>query len=190
MYLIAVDGLDGCGKDTHALRMKEALEKAGTTVALMKHPSDGFLGKMSKGAVQKSGPIALVITTAFHTLDVLISVRRYRRVHEDIVIFVRYLLGAAYLPRCLAPHAYTFFRKLLPFPDLAMFIDIEPSVAIRRIEIRDQAREMFETEERLSRIRDIARSLVTDEWAIINNSVDGEKPFDDARGILVSHRLL
>jgi dTMP kinase len=189
-YLIAVDGLDGCGKDTHALRMKTALEQAGTTVVLMKHPSDGFFGKRSKAAVQRSGPIAMAITTAFYTLDVLVSVRRLRRVDVDTVMFVRYLLGTAYLPGCLAHHAYAFFRKLLPFPDLALFIDIEPSVAIRRIEMRDHAREMFETEERQVRIREVARTLVAGEWEIVNNSEDGERPFEEALNVLSKHGLL
>ncbi|HUV60872.1 MAG TPA: thymidylate kinase [Thermoplasmata archaeon] len=189
-YLIAVDGLDGCGKDTHALRMKAALERAGNTVVLMKHPSDGFFGKRSKGAVQRSGCIAMAITTAFYTLDVLASVRRLKRVDVDMVMFVRYLLGTAYLPNRLAPHAYTFFRKLLPFPDLALFIDIEPSVAIRRIETRDHAREMFETEERLVGIREAARTLVAGEWEVVDNSEDGERPFEEVLSILSKHGLL
>jgi len=189
-YLIAIDGLDGCGKDTHALRMQAALEQAGKTVVLMKHPSDGFFGKRSKGAVQRSGPIAMAITTAFYTLDVLASVSRLKRVDVDTVMFVRYLLGTAYLPSRLAPHAYAFFRRLLPFPDLALFIDIEPSVAIRRIEIRDHAREMFETEERLMHIREVARTLIAGEWVIVDNSEDGERPFDEVLGILSEYGLL
>lgn len=189
-YLIAIDGLDGCGKDSHALRIKAALEQTGKTVVLMKHPSDGFFGKRSKGAVQRSGPMAMATTTAFYTLDVLASVRRLRRVDVDTVMFVRYLLGTAYLPRRLAPHAYAFFRRLLPFPDLALFLDIEPSVAIRRIVIRDHAREMFETEERLVRIREVVRTLVAGEWEVVDNSEDGERPFEEVLSILSKHGLL
>jgi dTMP kinase len=170
--------------------MKAALEQSGKTVALMKHPSDGFFGKRSKGAVQRSGPIAMAITTAFYTLDVLASVRRLRHVDVGTVMFVRYLLGTAYLPRRLAPHAYVFFRRLLPFPDLALFIDIEPSVAIRRIVIRDHAREMFETEERLARIREVARALVAGEWEIVDNSEDGEGPFEEVLSVLSKRGLV
>jgi dTMP kinase len=189
-YLIAVDGLDGCGKDTHALRMKAALEQAGAIVILMGHPSERFFGRMSKGALRRSGPIAMVAATAFYTLDVLSSVKRLRRTDDETVIFVRYLLGTAYLPRSFARYAYSFFRRLLPFPDLALFIDIKPSVAVRRIELRDSAREMFETEERLAKAREIVLTLLADEWEVVDNSIDGEGPFEEVLGVLSRHGLI
>ncbi len=190
VYLIAVDGLDGCGKDSHALRMKTALEQAGVRVVLMGHPSERFFGRISKGALRRSGPIAMVAATGFYTLDVLSSVRRLRRVNVETVIFVRYLLGTAYLPRLFARHAYSFFRRLLPFPDLAIFLDIKPSVAVRRIELRDSAREMFETEERLTKAREIVLTLVADEWDVVDNSKDGEEPFEEVLGVLSRHGLI
>jgi dTMP kinase len=168
--LIVVDGLDGCGKDTHANRIRRELELRGSTVRLMKHPSQRLPGRMSK--------------TAFYTADVLTSVREFNRQKDGDFVFVRYLLGTAYLPRKFAPSTYAFFKKLLPFPDLAIFIDIEPSVALRRIEKRDHKREMFETGEKLSRVRETARSLVGGDWVIIDNSVDGEEPFQQARRVL------
>jgi dTMP kinase len=182
--LIVVDGLDGCGKDTHANRIRRELELRGSTVRLMKHPSQRLPGRMSKKALLKSGPVAAAFATAFYTADVLTSVREFNRQKDGDFVFVRYLLGTAYLPRKFAPSTYAFFKKLLPFPDLAIFIDIEPSVALRRIEKRDHKREMFETGEKLSRVRETARSLVGGDWVIIDNSVDGEEPFQQARRVL------
>lgn len=121
---------------------------------------------------------------------VLASVRKFNRRKVGTFIFVRYLLGTAYLPRRLAHPAYSFFKGLLPFPDLAIFIDIDPSVALRRIELRDQKREIFETQEKLSRAREVARTLVDDEWVTIDNSKDGEEPFAEARRILIEKGIL
>jgi len=106
------------------------------------------------------------------------------------VIFVRYLMGAAYLPRSLAPYGYRAFRNLLPFPEVAIFIDIEPSIAIKRIEERDHAREMFETEEKLTAVREVARSLLSGEWTVIDNSRDGEEPFREVETILRGHSII
>ena len=182
--LVVVDGLDGCGKDTHAERILDFFHAQGGKVVLRRHPSSGFCGRMSKRALQRSGRVAQAVATMFYTLDVLRSVRAYYRQDEGTMIFVRYLLGTAYLPRRLAPSAYRLFRKTLPFPDLAIFIDIEPGVALRRIEQRDHKREMFETIEKLSRVRSVVKQIVDDEWVVVNNSEDGERPFDEVRRIL------
>ena len=180
-----VDGLDGCGKDTHAERIREELLSTGREVRMMKHPSQRLTGRLSKRALLKSGPVAAAFATAFYTMDVLVSVRLFKRCGEEgDFVFVRYLLGTAYLPSRLAPHAYSFFRKLLPFPDLALFVDIEPSVALKRIEKRDHTREMFETREKLVKARSIARALTDTEWVTIDNTEDGEGPFIEAKRVL------
>lgn len=189
-YLIAVDGLDGSGKDSHSLRIQEALEQHGDTVIVLRHPSNRVFGRMSKRAMQKSGSAAMAVAAVFYTLDVLVSVREYKRLRSGRVVFVRYLLGTAYLPRRMAHRTYTLFRRLLPFPDLPLFIDVEPAVAIHRIEIRDHVREMFETEGQLSQIRAVALSIAKGEWIIVNNSEDGESPFEQVREILRSRGLI
>lgn len=179
-FLVAVDGLDGCGKDTHAARLKRLLEEDGHRVVVMSHPSGRRLGRTSKRALQRTGHVPRALATVFYTLDVLVSVRHFKRATDGTFIFVRYLLGTAYLPERLVPMGYGFFRRLLPFPDLALFVDIEPSVALRRIEQRDHRREMFETMEKLESVRRVARSLTRNEWVTVDNSEDGEAPFEAA----------
>ena len=133
---------------------------------------------------------AMLTAVTSYTLDVLSSVRIYNRSDQGVFVFVRYLLGTAYLPRPMARFAYAFFRKLLPFPDLAVFIDIEPSVAIRRIELRDHKREMFETEEKLCRIRAVAKELTKDSWVVVDNSEEGDAPFLITLSLLSSKGLI
>jgi dTMP kinase len=186
MRLLVVDGLDGCGKDTHADRMKKLLVSRGEKVTLVSHPSKRFFGRMSKRFLRGSGPVARFFASMFYTADVLRSVSWLKGEHDGTVIFVRYLMGTAYLPRRLAPTGYRLFRRLLPFPDLAMFIDIDPKVAIRRITARGYAHEMFETLDKLESIRNIAKQLVSSEWITIDNSEDGEEPFREVESILIS----
>lgn len=188
--LVVVDGLDGCGKNTHANRMRQLMEVDGQRVVMVSHPSDRLFGVLSKRALEGSGHVSRALATIFYTLDVLGSVARFNRSRDGTHIFVRYLLGTAYLPQRLAPVGYRLFRKLLPFPDIAIFIDIEPSVALRRIELRDHRREMFETMERLESVRKVAKALTTDEWVVVDNSEDGEGPFVKARDALVQRGLL
>ncbi len=190
MRFIVVDGLDGCGKDTHAQRIRDLMEARGEKVTIISHPSKRLFGRLSKRFLEGSGIVARFNATLLFTVDVLTSVRWLKTQAEGTVIFVRYLLGTAYLPRILAPSGYRLFRNLLPFPDLAIFIDIDPEVAARRIASRGHRQEMFETLEKLSSVRRVAKDLVRREWVVVDNSVDGEAPFLEVKRILSERSLL
>jgi len=190
LRFIVVDGLDGCGKDTHAGRMKALLESEGNSVSVISHPSGRPFGRVSKRFLRETGPLARLFTTLFFTADVLVSIRELKHERDRTTILVRYLLGTAYLPKALAPMGYTVLRKVLPFPDLAIFIDIEPEVAHKRIAARGHAPEVFETPERLASVRKIAKTLVAQEWVTIDNSEDGERPFRELEKLLRERSFL
>jgi len=185
-----VDGLDGSGKDTHANRIRMLLESDGERVMMISHPSKRFTGRMSKRFLKGTGPVARLFATVFFTADVLWSVRRIKTVGDGTVIFVRYLMGTAYLPRRLAPLGYRFFRRFLPFPDIALFVDIEPKVALRRIAARGLAPEMFETLDKLETVRKVAKQLASSEWLTVDNSEDGEGPFREVERLLRERSVL
>jgi thymidylate kinase len=132
--------------------------------------------------------VARFFASLFFTLDVLMSVRWLKRHKTGTAIFVRYLLGTAYLPSRFAPTGYILFRRLLPFPDIAFFIDIEPEVALGRIKSRGHTPEMFETKSRLEHVRRVVKQIVADEWITIDNSIDGETPFKEVERILRERR--
>lgn len=155
----------------------------------MSHPSGRCFGRMSKRFLQSSGRVARFWATMFYIADILDSVRILRN-RDGTVIFVRYLMGAAYLPSSLAPYGYRLFRNLLPRADVALFIDIDPKVALRRIEARDHTREMFETEEKLVSVREIARSLLSSEWLVVDNSADGDAPFKEVERLLRERKVI
>jgi len=190
LRFIVVDGLDGCGKDTHAARIKAIIESEGGKVHVISHPSGRRFGRISKRFLRETGPLARLVATILYTADVLVSVRGLKHEGAGTTILVRYLLGTAYLPKSLAPTGYRVLRKVLPFPDLAIFIDIEPEVAHRRITARGHAPEMFETPERLASVRKIAKTLVAEEWVTIDNSEDGERPFRELEKLLRERSFL
>ncbi|MEE0924177.1 MAG: thymidylate kinase, partial [Methanobrevibacter sp.] len=94
---IAVDGVDGSGKDTQAKLIKEKYEKEGTVV-LRSHPtSDNFFGRTSKSSLQKEGKLNFIIATLCYGADAIRSVIKYYN-KADTVILVRYTLAVSYLP--------------------------------------------------------------------------------------------
>jgi dTMP kinase len=104
---IVIDGLDGSGKDTRALKLKNHPGSRGDHVVLRIHPSqDNVFGRLSKKALTRGGKVQRIVATLFYGLDVVRSVLLYG--HGDgIVIFVRYTMACAYLPRSLIKPVYT-----------------------------------------------------------------------------------
>jgi dTMP kinase len=175
---IVIDGLDASGKTTQAHRLASFLQSQGKTFCLRVHPStDNFFGSRAQQFLQSDGKSAHFASALFYMLDVLYSVLQFSWRDYDYVIFVRYLLGTAYLPWPMDKVAYHFFATIVPKPEKLFFIDIKPEVAYERITKReDTAFEMFEKPEALQKIRIRGLELaMTGKWLII----DGGKPAKD-----------
>ena len=107
-------------------------------------------------------------------LDVIHSILNYSWRDYDYTIFVRYLLGTAYLPSPLDKITYYFFATLVPKPETMVLIDVKPQAAYKRIRKRTNINpEMFEKPEDLEKIRRKGIALASiGNWQII----DGSKP--------------
>ena len=128
------------------------------------------MGMQAKRFLRTKGKNAHFASALFYMLDVIHSILRYSWRSEDYIIFVRYLLGTAYLPSPMDKIAYHFFTTLVPKPEITVFIDIKPEVAYNRItkRIRD-AREMFEGPEALLKIRQKGLTLASlGKWQIVD----------------------
>ncbi|MCX6662513.1 MAG: thymidylate kinase [Euryarchaeota archaeon] len=184
MRLIIVDGLDGVGKDTHALLIKQRYENKGEKVIVRSHPeSDNFYGRTAKKALLGQGKINQLKASLFYAMDVLYSIRRYyRRPTSDSLIMVRYLMGTAYLPRRLTRIGYHFFEKLVPTSPYMFFLDAQPEELVERIKQRSET-EMFETQEAFLKVRSKALDL-TAGWYIINTGQSVQQTYSDIEKIL------
>jgi dTMP kinase len=184
---IVIDGLDASGKTTQAQRLTRFLQSQGKTFCLRIHPSnDNFFGAHAQQFLQSSGKSAHFASALFYMLDVLYSVLQYSWRDYDYIIFVRYLLGTAYLPSPMDKVAYHFFATIVPKPEKLFFIDIKPEVAYERITKRiDKRFEMFEKPESLQKIRERGLELaIIGKWLII----DGGKPAKDVE-LRIRHLL-
>ncbi|MEM2094523.1 MAG: dTMP kinase [Candidatus Bathyarchaeia archaeon] len=176
MVLVVIDGLDGSGKSTQALRLYKFLRGRGKSVCLRIHPSsDNFLGLQTRKSLQSKGRNAHLSAALFYMFDVFRSIILYSRQKYDYIVFVRYLMGTAYLPTPLCLVAYKFFATLVPRPDFTFFLDVTPEEASKRVKTR-QKQEMFETPEELKQVRQRSLSLAKrGRWTII----DAERPIEE-----------
>ena len=172
MVLIVIDGLDASGKSTQALSLYGTLKKNAKMVFLRIHPSDDNLfGVKARQFLYLRGKSAHFASAFFYMLDVIRSILLYSWQKYDCIIFVRYLMGTAYLPSPIHTIAYQFFASTVPTSDFMFFLDVRPEEADRRIRQTRDRFEMFENLEELEKTRRKALSLAQiGKWRIINAS--------------------
>ena len=170
MVLVIIDGLDASGKTTQAELLRRRLERAKQLVLLRAHPaSDNVFGAQARRFLYARGRSAHFCAALFYMLDVLRSVMLYSWRRVDYIIFVRYLVGTAYLPAPLHRLAFGFFTWVVPTSELMFFLDVTPREAVRRIGKARRRREMFESFTELQRVRCKALRLAsTAGWHIVD----------------------
>jgi len=127
-----------------------------------------------------------LLATTFFIIDVLSSVASLKKDDRKYgtIIYVRYLMGAAYLPDRYIETGYDFFARLLPVPKRLLLIDINPEIAVRRISMRMERTEMFEDMASLGKTREKMKRLAKGSWHIIDNSVSNDEARAALMGIL------
>ena len=171
---MVIDGLDGSGKSTQANKLANLFTGEGRTVCLRVHPSeDNFFGAKAKLFLYSEGKSAHFAASLFYMLDVIRSIVLFSWRKFEVIIFVRYLMGTAYLPRPLHKVAYCFFTIVVPKSDNMFFLDVTPEEAYWRIRQNRSDQEMFEDIDDLRKVRAKALSLTAmGKWKI----VDADKP--------------
>lgn len=185
MKMIVVDGIDGSGKSTVASWVAEHYQGLGEKVLVRTHPSGSFWGRLSRRSLTSEGKLMKTMATIFFIIDVLDSLRRMRRWRDyDKVIFVRYVMATAYLPKGTHRMGYKFFCNILPIPQRLLLVDTSPECALSRIEARDHEREMFENLDSLTRVRCKVLELSEQGWMVLDNSGSVESSRSQLKRIL------
>jgi dTMP kinase len=187
MGLVIIDGLDGCGKSTQAHLLIQSLQKKNKTACLRVHPeADNWFGFQARRYLYCEGKSAHFASALFYMTDVVRSILLYSWRDLDFVVFVRYLMGTAYLPWPLDTIAYNFFSSLVPKSMNMFFLDVKPEEAATRIARDRNQTEMFESLSALKKIRRKALSLTRfDGWIVVNSN----RPVDEVASILRARLL-
>ena len=186
MTWYVVDGMDGSGKSTVGHLIEERKTAQGRRVLFLEHPNDSCRsGRLAHKYLLKDGKIAMLLSTTFYIFNVVHSLRfkRKHRKEYDDVIFIRYNMAVAYLPKCLIKAGYKVISFIFPKPDVSIFVDIDPESAMERILTRGGDLEMFETEEKLTKTRN-KMLMLTKGWIIIDNTRGLEQTRESVEWIL------
>jgi len=170
VVFVVIDGLDASGKSTQASELTNFLRNQRKTVYLRFHPStDNAFGIRAKQFLYSRGKGAHLAAALFYMVDVIRSIMLYSWRTFDYMVFVRYLMGTAYLPNPLDTIAYQFFAAIIPTSNYMFFLDVNPVEADRRLRVTREKLEMFENLHELEQTRQKAIRLASiDRWTIID----------------------
>jgi dTMP kinase len=163
--VVAIEGVDGAGKSTLQRALARRLRGGGWRVGLWKEPSDPRLGRRAQLAATDRPWIAAL----FFTLDRIRGRPRLEalRARAGVVLCDRSFYSTlAYqgsaLPREERPLLERMQRRAAIDPDLVLWLQLPPVVALRRVQGRGKARAPLERQRTLARVdrayRAIARS--------------------------------
>lgn len=174
---IVIDGLDGSGKSTQAALLAEEVRSRGHTLVLRTHPSgDSFFGTRARAYLFLGGKKAHIAASLFYLFDVLHSITLYWWMRVDYVVFVRYLMGTAYLPSPLHKLGYLLLSRLVPKGRLMIYLRVPPKEAYRRVIAGRGRMERFESIEELRKTASKANDLVSyGRWAVVDGSRSPEE---------------
>jgi len=154
--LIVIEGIDGSGKSTLSKHLKETLEKNGFSVLLTKEPTDGEYGKILRERIKKGN------LTPEEELELFIKDREEHVRKEinpalrqgKIVICDRYFISNMAYQGARGLDYREILKKNsgFPLPDLVIFLDISPELALSR---KHLLLPHFENTEFLKRVREI-----------------------------------
>jgi dTMP kinase len=155
--LVAFEGIDGSGKSTVMQLVASALRAQGLRVETTQEPTKTWLGEAVRRGIREAiDPLAMAF---LFLADRALHVPELRK-EGSIVLTDRYAdsttayQAAALEGRVADPLQYLVKvqDELFPRPDLALLLDVNVDVALKRIQGRAQM-EPFEQEQFLRRVR-------------------------------------
>lgn len=155
--LIALEGIDGCGKTTLAHSLGAALERAGYSVLVTKQPGGTEFGKRVRTLIDETGgkifPLAQYLLFAADRVEHIERVVKPALAAGTIVISDR-LTDSSIAYQC---YGYGVDREIVESinrwtmggiaPDCTLYVRIDPAVAAARVATRGLAKTPFEKEE-------------------------------------------
>jgi len=153
--LVSIEGIDGCGKTTHARLLAEWLRSRGYKVVVTDEPTDGVIGRVIKRALRGELKLPVAVEALLFAADRvqhIAEVIRPALKAGKIVVTERYFYSSlAYQSaRGLSMMWLESINRAAIRPNLSILIDVPAEAALQRIR-RSRRLDKFERDLRLQR---------------------------------------
>ena len=160
---IAIEGIDGSGKSTQAKNIAKRLEAEGHKVYLTFEPTDMRIGKMIRsilGGKEKADEKVIAALFVADRLDhllhetegILKKLADGYTVITDRYYFSSYAYHGAHVDMDWVIASNQMAAKTLK-PDVNIFVDVSPEVAMKRINANRESIEIYETLDNLKAVQ-------------------------------------
>lgn len=179
--LICIEGLDKSGKTTQSRILVENLRSVGFDAFYTCEPSDGEIGRfIERYILKRDKRLPIPAEALLFAADRVDHVEREIKplLNEGkIVVSDRYLYSSlAYQGAAGLDLEWIMeINRMVPKPDLAIYLDVPIEVVMRRIQ-RGRKRSVMESLEIQTRVREVYLKLVEKGLLIL---VDGNRPIMD-----------
>lgn len=158
------EGIDGCGKTTQAVLLKDKLERTGHKTVITKEPTDRPIGLLIRKIMSGKTVVdsrAIVHLFAADRIDhitapetgILALLESGTDVIADRYVYSSYAYQSIDSDPNTVSEANRTAEQLL-VPDAVIYIDIPPEAAMERIETARENTEIYENIQRLTKVRD------------------------------------
>jgi len=160
---IVFEGIDGSGKTTQIKHLEQYFEEQNQAFHSTKEPTDGPIGKMIRQVLNRELKMSEKTMAALFLADRLDHIQKEEdgmlglveqgtNVISDRYYLSSYAYHSAHVPLDWVIAANSECAKLLR-PNLVIFLDITPEVSLERIRKSREMLDLYETEERLIKVR-------------------------------------
>jgi dTMP kinase len=190
---IAFEGIDGAGTTTQSRLLEEWFKKQNQRSALTYEPSSGPVGSMIRMILKKrivsAAPSGQLLPFDRTSIALLFAADRLDHYHSEIEPLISsgvHVISDRYVLSSLAYQSvdcdYDWVReinKYAPVPDVTIYIDVQPDLAMNRIESGRTSKEIFENIEFQKRVYDAYRKIVQEPFYPNIHIIDGTQSRED-----------
>lgn len=153
---IVLEGIDGSGKSSLVDPIARYFIDKGKTVWVTSEPTTSEIGELARETLKQGNRDRLrALLMAADRIDHTREIREFLKDPNAVVICDRYKHSAlAYQTLTFPAEDINVLNKGCLEPDLVIYMDISPDVALSRIDLRGGKKEVFEKLDLLKKVKD------------------------------------
>ena len=190
--LVAIEGIDGTGKTTQTIKLRDYFIQKGVPTVSFKEPTDGKFGqeikrlsKYGRDTVTPQEEFEIFLQDRIEDCNNNITPSLE---HKKLVLMDRYYFSNIAYQSVLglsSDYIEQRNKEIAPPPDLVIILDVAAKISLSRIlHFRKEQHNHFEREDYLDKVREAFRGMKHSYIQIVDGSPDEDTVFSHLKNIV------